>query len=138
MINDYIDNTIKHIEDRIAEAEEMLTFLKAQRASVIQWKSLGEVEPVKPWFYMVRSRSGGMAHYIERSSDGSYTCMCAAGVQGRVCWAIKGVRSEVENSNPVGLPSWNDFSDEKGEKHEFGFSQEGWYDAGKKFNGFYP
>lgn len=125
-IPDYIDNTIKSIDERIAEVEQILEFLKNQRKAAIESKT---GVPANNWYYFVASRTGDSSgHEILRTgSDGLFTCSCPAGRNGRVCWAKRGIMENTDNTGrPTGLGG---FYDDGLVWRPFGSSQRSWYDA---------
>lgn len=37
----------------------------------------------------IPSKSGGEPHKIHQDADGKFSCSCAAGQNGKECWALK-------------------------------------------------
>jgi hypothetical protein len=118
-IPDYIDNVIASIDERIAEAEAILTFLRKQRATAVEQK--GKSLPVV-WYYCLPSRSGGAYHECFRDSSGKVTCSCTAAKNGLTCWAKRGILNSTDNT---GKPTYHHFYDDKVTRQVFGASRAG-------------
>lgn len=127
-VNEYIDMTVKEIDDRIREAQRFIEFLRQQRKYAIEFKTGSAVQD---WYYFVPSRTGGDGHEIKRlGADGSYTCSCPAGRAGRECWAVKGIEVTVDEG---GRPNHGVFY-VGGIAHKFGANTVSWYRARQNFD----
>lgn len=117
---EYVSMAIDEIDARIAETEEILRFLRAQRKAALEFAT---GSTITNWYYYVPSRTGGDGHYISRDAyEGKFTCLCPAGVAGRTCWAKKGILGSVDNTGqPNGVV--RGFYDDNLDYYNYGASQ---------------
>jgi hypothetical protein len=83
---------------------DTLTTLENEANSIrerLSWldKQIQSLKSLKDTIWSVPSRTNGRDHFVVLSG-GNWSCHCEGAINGRECWALKGVRSAVTN-NPM-------------------------------------